>query len=105
MSCSRLLLAASDCVSLTLGANTSAGESMKLLSAAYTSDAFNGQCKTLPGTYAHRDQGTLCSGLLQSPDGRRRKPVVERVYPLREAHEALRHLIEDRPFGKLALAG
>lgn len=33
------------------------------------------------------------------------KPVVERVYLLGEAGEALRHLIEDRPFGKVVLAG
>jgi NADPH:quinone reductase len=33
------------------------------------------------------------------------KPVIERVYPLGEAGEALRHLIEDRPFGKVVLAG
>jgi NADPH2:quinone reductase len=33
------------------------------------------------------------------------KPIVERVYPLGEADEALRHLIEDRPFGKVVLAG
>jgi len=32
------------------------------------------------------------------------KPIVERVYPLDEAGEALRHLIEDRPFGKVVLA-
>jgi NADPH2:quinone reductase len=31
------------------------------------------------------------------------KPLVERVYPLGEASEALRHLIEDRPFGKVIL--
>ncbi|WP_206997906.1 quinone oxidoreductase family protein [Trinickia mobilis] len=31
------------------------------------------------------------------------KPIVERVYPLGEAGEALRHLIEDRPFGKVIL--
>ena len=31
------------------------------------------------------------------------KPIVERVYPLGEAGEALRHLIEDRPFGKVVL--
>jgi NADPH:quinone reductase len=30
-------------------------------------------------------------------------PIVERVYPLAEAGEALRHLIEDRPFGKVIL--
>ncbi|KLU27364.1 quinone oxidoreductase [Caballeronia mineralivorans PML1(12)] len=33
------------------------------------------------------------------------KPIVERVYPLGEAGEALRHVIEDRPFGKVVLAG
>jgi NADPH:quinone reductase len=33
------------------------------------------------------------------------KPIVERVYPLDEARGALRHLIEDRPFGKVILAG
>ena len=33
------------------------------------------------------------------------KPIVERVYPLDKADEALRHLIEDRPFGKVVLAG
>ena len=33
------------------------------------------------------------------------KPLVERVYPLSEAGGALRHLIEDRPFGKVILAG
>jgi NADPH:quinone reductase len=33
------------------------------------------------------------------------KPIVERVYPFGEAGQALRHLIEDRPFGKVVLAG
>jgi NADPH:quinone reductase len=33
------------------------------------------------------------------------KPIVQRVYPLAGAGEALRHLIEDRPFGKVVLAG
>ncbi|CAD6556601.1 2-haloacrylate reductase [Paraburkholderia hiiakae] len=32
------------------------------------------------------------------------KPIVHRVYPLAKAGEALRHLIEDRPFGKVVLA-
>jgi NADPH2:quinone reductase len=32
-------------------------------------------------------------------------PMVERVYPFREAAAALRHLIEDRPFGKVVLTG
>ena len=33
------------------------------------------------------------------------KPIVERVCHFGEAGEALRHLIEDRPFGKVVLAG
>ncbi len=33
------------------------------------------------------------------------KPIVERTYKLEEAGEALRHLIEDRPFGRVVLAG
>jgi NADPH2:quinone reductase len=33
------------------------------------------------------------------------EPIVERVYPLGEAGQALRNLIEDRPFGKVVLAG
>jgi NADPH:quinone reductase len=33
------------------------------------------------------------------------KPVAEQVYPFSEVGEALRHLIEDRPFGKVVLAG
>ena len=33
------------------------------------------------------------------------KPIVERVYPFGEAGEALRHPIEDRPFGKVVLKG
>jgi NADPH:quinone reductase-like Zn-dependent oxidoreductase len=31
-------------------------------------------------------------------------PVVARTYPLERATEALRHLHEDRPFGKIVLA-
>jgi NADPH:quinone reductase len=31
------------------------------------------------------------------------KPIVERIFPFAEAGEALRHLIEDRPFGKVVL--
>ena len=31
------------------------------------------------------------------------KPVVERTYPFKDAGEALRHLVEDRPFGKVVL--
>jgi NADPH2:quinone reductase len=33
------------------------------------------------------------------------KPIVEKIYPFAEAAAALRHLIEDRPFGKVVLAG
>jgi len=33
------------------------------------------------------------------------KPIVQRAYKLDEAAEALRHLIEDRPFGRVVLAG
>jgi NADPH2:quinone reductase len=33
------------------------------------------------------------------------KPIVERIYALPEAGAALRHLIEDRPFGKVILKG
>ncbi len=33
------------------------------------------------------------------------KPIVERTYKLSEAAEALRHLIEDRPFGRVVLVG
>lgn len=31
------------------------------------------------------------------------KPVIDRTYPLEQAGEATRHLIEDRPFGKVVL--
>jgi len=31
------------------------------------------------------------------------KPLLERAYKLDEAAEALRHLIEDRPFGRVVL--
>ncbi len=33
------------------------------------------------------------------------KPIIGRVYPLPEAGQALHHLIEDRPFGKVILTG
>jgi NADPH:quinone reductase-like Zn-dependent oxidoreductase len=33
------------------------------------------------------------------------RPIVERAYPFGQAREALRHLVEDRPFGKVVLAG
>jgi NADPH:quinone reductase-like Zn-dependent oxidoreductase len=31
------------------------------------------------------------------------KPVLERAYPLEEAAKAMRHLIQDRPFGRVVL--
>ena len=31
------------------------------------------------------------------------KPIVERTYKLNDAAEALRHLIEDRPYGRVVL--
>ena len=31
------------------------------------------------------------------------KPLVDRTYPLEQAGEASRHLVEDRPFGKVIL--
>jgi NADPH:quinone reductase len=31
------------------------------------------------------------------------KPIVERTYKLDAAPEALRHLVEDRPFGRVVL--
>jgi anti-sigma regulatory factor (Ser/Thr protein kinase) len=33
------------------------------------------------------------------------KPVIERTYKLEDAAEALRHLIEGRPFGRVVLVG
>jgi NADPH:quinone reductase len=33
------------------------------------------------------------------------KPIVERSYELGDAAEAFRHLIEDRPFGRVVLVG
>jgi hypothetical protein len=40
----------------------------------HASNAFNGQCKSLPDAYAHREQRTLRPRLVQSPNGRHRKP-------------------------------
>jgi NADPH:quinone reductase len=31
------------------------------------------------------------------------KPVLESTYPLEEAAKAMRHLIDDRPFGRVVL--
>jgi len=32
------------------------------------------------------------------------KPIVAKTFPLAEASDALRYLIEDRPFGRVVLA-
>jgi WW domain-containing oxidoreductase len=56
--------------SLRLTDRVSAGEP----SPQPSSDAFNGQRKSLSDAYAHRDQGTLRPRLPQSPNGRHRKP-------------------------------
>jgi hypothetical protein len=37
--------------------------------------------------------------------GTSEKPIVERIYELGDAAEALRHLIEDHPFGRVVLVG
>ena len=31
------------------------------------------------------------------------KPIVAKTFPLKEATEALRYLVEDRPFGRVVL--
>jgi NADPH:quinone reductase len=56
------------------------------------------------GTYGVRENGAWRDIILLIADGSV-KPIVERVYPLGDATGALRHLIEDRPFGKVVLAG
>jgi NADPH:quinone reductase len=44
-------------------------------------------------------------GLLPLIVGGSVTPLIDRVYPVSEAAAALRHLIEDRPFGKVVLTG
>ena len=44
-------------------------------------------------------------GLLPLIVGGSVMPLIDRVYPFSEAAAALRHLIEDRPFGKVVLTG
>ncbi|QKW36310.1 zinc-binding dehydrogenase [Actinomadura sp. NAK00032] len=41
--------------------------------------------------------------LLEWLDAGRINPAVARVFPLEQAAEAQRHLIEDRPFGRVLL--
>ena len=45
----------------------------------------------------------LGSSILDLLSSERVKPVIDRAYPLEQAAEAQRHLIEDRPFGKVVL--
>ncbi|MCD0417293.1 zinc-binding alcohol dehydrogenase family protein [Rubrivivax sp. JA1024] len=57
--------------------------------------------------FAQSPSGTAAAwrGILPLIESGSVKPVVERVFPFSEAGDALRHLIEDRPFGKVVLAG
>jgi NADPH2:quinone reductase len=43
------------------------------------------------------------ASILSLLSSRKVAPIVERAYKLDEAAEALRHLIEDRPFGRVVL--
>lgn len=54
---------------------------------------------------SHATKAAAWATILPLLTSGRVKPVVERAYKLDEAAEALRHLIEDRPFGKVVLAG
>src|SRR5467141_4010141 len=54
---------------------------------------------------SHAKKAAACAAILPLLTSGRVKPVVERAYKLDEAAEALRHLIEDRPFGRVVLAG
>jgi xanthine dehydrogenase YagS FAD-binding subunit len=47
-----------------------------------------------------RDPGVPCNSLLQSGAI---KPVVAKTFPLAEAADALRYLVEGRPFGRVIL--
>jgi len=54
---------------------------------------------------SHAIKAAAWAAILPLLTSGRVKPVVERAYKLDEAAEALRHLIEDRPFGRVVLAG
>jgi NADPH:quinone reductase-like Zn-dependent oxidoreductase len=54
---------------------------------------------------SHATKAAAWAAILPLLTSGRVKPVVERAYKLDEAAEALRHLIEDRPFGRVVLAG
>jgi len=52
---------------------------------------------------SHAVKAHAWSAILSLLTSGRVKPIVERAYKLDEAAEALRHLIEDRPFGRVVL--
>jgi NADPH:quinone reductase len=54
---------------------------------------------------SHAIKAAAWDAILPLLTSRRVRPVLERSYKLDEAGEALRHLIEDRPFGRVVLAG
>jgi len=54
---------------------------------------------------SHAIKAAAWAAILPLLTSGRVKPVLERAYKLDEAAEALRHLIEDRPFGRVVLAG
>jgi len=54
---------------------------------------------------SHEMKAAAWAAILPLLTSGRVKPVVERTYKLDEAAEALRHLIEDRPFGRVVLVG
>ena len=54
---------------------------------------------------SHATKAAAWAAILPLLTSGRVKPIVERAYKLDEAAEALRHLIEDRPFGKVVLVG
>jgi NADPH:quinone reductase len=53
---------------------------------------------------SHAIKAGAWAAILPLLTSKRVKPLVERAYNLDEAAEALRHLIEDRPFGRVVLA-
>ena len=53
---------------------------------------------------SHATKAAAWAAILPLLTSGRVKPLVERAYKLDEAAEALRHLIEDRPFGRVVLA-
>jgi NADPH2:quinone reductase len=56
-------------------------------------------------TQSHAIRAAAWATILSLLTSGRVKPIVERTYSLDDAAEALRHLIEDRPFGRVVLVG